>query len=140
MIPSFNPPQTPGFSGIRTFQDLRDSALGWTGRFFDYVQNYFNSTILPRLNTQMYGVGADIPSANAINFHSLIHRVTGSVNVQTINIPTQSNFAGLLVLIAKDGFSTITGGNISLAVSIPANHCVILTYDPALTTWYPITS
>lgn len=137
-IVAFNPPSAD-LAAVRSFQDLRDRAIEWIRNFTQYVNNYINQDLLLPLNSDLFGFGADIPSAAAINPTNRIHLVTGAAAISTINPP--SNFGGgLLVLAARDGFSVTTGGNIALAQAIPANHAIFLSYLPTINRWFGVTS
>lgn len=138
-IPAFQPP-SGDFASAPTFQM-------WLGRITDFFQRYLdnsrtwiNQTLLGTLNTFQFNYGADIASAGTINPTALIHRVTGAVTISTINPPATSNFAGLLVLISKDGFSTDALGNIQAAYTVNAGHTLMLAYHPVLNLWCGVTS
>lgn len=137
-IVAFNPPSAD-LAAVRSFQDLRDRAIEWIRNFTQYVNNYINQDLLLPLNSDLFGFGADIPSAAAINPTNRIHLVTGGAAISTINPP--SNFGGgLLVLAARDGFSVTTGGNIAIAQNVPLGHAIFLSYLPTINRWYGVTS
>ncbi len=138
MIPDLNPPSLDT-TGIRTFQEMRDRALSYFPRVIEYFQDYFKTQLLPQLNSDVYGFGADIASAATISFTSEIHLVTGSVTIATINVPTGFTGGGL-TLAAKDGFSVTTGGNIALAQTVNAGHAIMLSWHPVQNLWYGVTS
>ena len=137
MIPFFNP-AVVDFKPTRTFPEWLKRLADQLPRYMDNLRTYFDSTLLPPLNSALYGLGQDIASAATISPTNYVHLVTGSVNVQTINAPM--NFANSIVLIARDGFSTVATGNILLAVTITANHAGVFTYHGALQKWSVITS
>ena len=137
MIPPFQPPSAD-FGSVRTFQELRDRALSWIGRYVQYTNDYFQVNLLPPLNADFYNFGPDIAAASTINPQNYVQRVTGTAAISTINAPI--GFSGSLVLYALNGFSITTGGNITPAATIPAGQGALLTYDAALSLWVAITS
>ena len=48
--------------------------------------------------------------------------------------------AGPIYLMAQDGFSTTTAGNILQAVTIPAGHMGVFVYHPVSAKWGVVTS
>lgn len=105
-----------------------------------------------QVNTQVQGVG-ELLTANAdITVSSAIHHVTGSTTITTITLPTQQvgmtaigavtrdratpAFTGPVWLIADDGFSVGTGGNISAGRTYAAGEAAALIFDG--TNWSPV--
>jgi len=60
--------------------------------------------------------------------------VTGTAAIQTITPPPA--FSGPIFLVARDGFSFTTGGNIANSISVPANSLVTLVYTPQFSLWW----
>lgn len=137
MIIAFNPPSLDT-TGVRNFQELRDAVLGFFPRYVQYTNDYFQTQLLPPLNSGVFGFGNDIASAATINITNYIHQVTGAVAVATINVPT--GFSGSVVLYARDGFSVTSAGNITPAASIAAGHGILLAYHAGISKWVGITS
>lgn len=110
----------------RVVQQRPEIALDLFRRYLVDVVNVLNSA------TQ--GVGAVVASATTLKPTNAIHHVTGTAAIDTIVAPP--GFTGPLFLIADDGFSFTTGGNISTAGTVAAGTEAMLIYDGA--TWYPI--
>jgi hypothetical protein len=79
-------------------------------------------------------VGAVIASTTTIAPTSFMQHVSGTTAIKTITAPT--GFLGLIYLIADGAWTTITTGNIGLAITAVANQAVPFVYDGA--TWYPV--
>jgi hypothetical protein len=138
MIAPFDPPP-PGPMNFQRFQDLRSFLITWVvNKWMQYVTRYVQDFLLPVLNTQLFNYGPDIASAASITPSAAVHRITGTAAIATINAPV--NFAGAFDAIAVDGFTTVTTGNILLAVAVPANHMAHLAYHPVIAKWGIITS
>lgn len=138
MLPTFLP-TSPGAIKVMTFQELRAFVVNYViNRWQQYVITYFNTNLLPSLNTQQFGYGPDIASATTISPTNLIHQVTGSTEIDTINAP--QGFAGMFVAIATNGFTTGTSGNILLATTVAAGHSALFVFHPVAAKWGVITS
>ena len=113
----------------------------------DNVRNYLVKTFLPwqfswlgdfanAFNGGPQGLGADIASAASIDFTSFAHRVTGTVTINTINVPSSIPFAGQLILISIDGFALGTTGNIAAAKTVTQNTAVWLIWSAVDKKWF----
>ena len=94
------------------------------------------SDVIEQINSQVQGVGKPLVSSRTIVPQQAIHHVTGSTPISYVTLP--EGFTGDVTLIADDGFSTLTGGNIATAVSAPAGKALRLTYDGSML--YPLVS
>jgi len=140
-FPNFDPPP-PGTINLRTFQDLRTFLLTYMVNQWDqYVTNYFQMQLLPLLN-QRYGYGPTITAAASITPGAAVQAVTGTATIATINpMPTASGQSGgPIFLIARNGYSTSTAGNIYQAVNVAAGHMGIFAYDRDARKWSVVTS
>jgi hypothetical protein len=65
--------------------------------------------------------------------------VTGTTNVATIVPPPNWGgvSAGVMILVSTSGFSTVTTGNIALAVTLAAGKTCLFVYSQTQSTWYP---
>ncbi len=115
-LPNFSPPNYQELSG-----DLNSRVKHFAQYWPTYSQYLFN--YLNKLKTAIQlGVSGSTPFqsiASAVTITPLqqIQPVTGSISVATINAPTD---VGFIVLLAVDGFSTLTTGNIAAAVTLAA--------------------
>jgi hypothetical protein len=80
-------------------------------------------------------LGTNIVSASTISTSTSAHKVTGSTTVNTIN-PPYTGFVGEITLVAVNGFSLGTSGNVASAVTLTAGQRVSLFTDGI--TWYPM--
>ena len=87
-----------------------------------------------QVNTQVQGVGANLPSATTITLTNYIHHVTGAQAIQNIIAP--SGFTGTVALIADGAWSLITGGNIATSLTATPGTVEQVTFDGTL--WYPV--
>jgi len=103
-------------------------------------------------NTQVQGVGEVIAADDTITVSSAIHHVTGTTTITTILVPTQQvgmsaisaptkdratpAFTGPIWLWADDGFSVVTGGNISAPRTYAAGESANLVFDGS--NWSPV--
>lgn len=78
-------------------------------------------------------LGPTIASATAITLSHPAHKISGTVEITTIN-PPYTGFVGHITLIALAAFTFATGGNIAKAATAVANQVVDIFYDGA--TWY----
>lgn len=81
-----------------------------------------------------FTVGANVASASTITPTGAIFHVTGTTQINTINLPF-TGFTGSIRLIADGTWSTGTSGNIATAIAAVANQSYELVYDG--TKWYP---
>lgn len=139
-ITQYNPPPVPTPPPNRQLN---------TPVFYEQYQNYFRDfytglvewtrSVTKVINTGTQGVGDDIPAATAITVSAYQHVITGTAAIQ--NIFTVPNLpASHLTLISTNGFSLITGGNISLGRNVQAGQAVMLVWGPVDQIWYPIIS
>jgi hypothetical protein len=137
MIPSYTP-AVVDFKPMSNFQQWLTQLQRQLPRYLDNLRTYLNVSLLPSLNDNLYGLGQNIASGTIISPVNYVTLITGSAPVQTINAPM--GFAGTIVLIARDGFTTVATGNILLAVSIGVNHAGMFTWHGALQKWAVVTS
>lgn len=81
--------------------------------------------------------GADLASATAISITHGYHRVTGTAAIETINLPWNT-FAGEVTLLFTGAATTVTSGNIAIAITAVANQAVKFVYNPGQGKWYPV--
>lgn len=81
------------------------------------------------------GLGSDLSSATTITPTNEIHKVTGTVTISTITVPTNADSGETVKLIPKGLFLTDTLGNISLGSVAVLERTLILTWDG--TKWCP---
>lgn len=79
-------------------------------------------------------VGANVASAASITPTGQIFHVTGTTQINTINVPF-TGFTGQITLIPDGAFTTGITGNIALASTAVVSKALIMTYDG--TKWYP---
>lgn len=84
-------------------------------------------------------VGPAIASATTITITNAIHHVTGTTEIDKINVP--QGFSGSVKLIPDGAFTTAVvaapNGNIAKASTAVVGQVMILTYDPATSKFYP---
>ena len=113
---------------------IRVPAIEWVIQSLNTLQQNFID-IVRLLNYSEQGVGPNIPSASVITVTYVIHHVTGTESISTIQ--TSPDFGGgIIYLIADDTWTLVTGGNIASNYAPPANTLVVLVYDLNLQTWY----
>jgi len=135
----YNPPALPDFNQIRTFEDVR----GAVGRILEYLHQlngrhiqYFQH-LRENLNQSATTQGPDLAATTTISPTQFMHVLTGTATITTILPP--KDYAGQLMLFARDGFYLATGGNLSLFSSpnyIQPNAHILLTYVPSKQLWY----
>jgi hypothetical protein len=97
------------------------------------LQNYFK----PPGGIDNPLTGGAIASGSSISPDRLVHHVTGTGVISTINLP-YPGFTGPIYLIADDGFQFDTSGNIAVVGNKLAQSVTVLLYDQATSKWYPI--
>lgn len=141
MLPAFSLPTPVSQPEDRSFPSWRNWWTTYSDRIFTYLSTWMTQQLLAQFNTLLTGYGPDIASATIINPTNLIHRVTGSVTIATINAPV--NVVGPLMLYARDGFSITTGGNCTPAIAVAAGHGAWCAFLPTLGvagTWVCVSS
>lgn len=81
-----------------------------------------------------------VASASTIAPTTPFFHVSGTTTISTITPPAFCVASGTmckLTLIPNGLWSTTTGGNIAIASTAVVSKALIMTYDPATTTWYP---
>jgi hypothetical protein len=84
--------------------------------------------------------GADVIAAAAtITPKRLLTRITGTVPIATIT-PPNNYFNGPLYLYTSSAsvFTTVTTGNIAVAVTATVNKAMAMIYDPSISKWQPL--
>ena len=122
---------------------LRGSDVGWfpvadAGRESGKSDRLWSSSW-----SRVYGtaLGSDLSSTGSnvtIVIARGIHKVTGTGSIQTITPPTildGGTFVGSIHLIPTGAFTTVTGGNITIASTAVVGKTLIMTYDG--TAWTP---
>lgn len=137
MIPTFSIPTPPPEPTDRSYPSWRDWVLNYASVLYNYVSSYVAEWVR-QFNLFLVGYGPDLASATSITVGHAVHQVTGTTPVQTILQPTGQTAVGVLALIAKDGFSLVSGGNISAPanVVVPSGGAAILVYHPVLKEWF----
>jgi hypothetical protein len=124
---NYNPPEYMPQS-----EGLRDQVKG----FLDYWRTFFVYQKKWTADSQSADPSpfSTIPSATILPVSRKVQAVSGSVTVQTISaLPSFSPF----VILAVDGFSTGTSGNISAAVTVAPGTAIHFYYHPVLQKWFP---
>lgn len=80
-------------------------------------------------------VGLDLASAAIIAPTHKIHKVTGTVTIDTIT-PPWTNFAGEIHLVIAGACSFSAAGNIAEAINPAVGDVVSLVYNPVTSKWY----
>lgn len=79
-----------------------------------------------------------VASTTTITVKTDLINLTGSTAIATINVPSQGGFSGILFIVPTDGaVSTVTTGNIPVAVAMPQNRVTVLVYSKKNNKWYP---
>lgn len=78
--------------------------------------------------------GADIASAATIAPTHMIHRITGTTQVDTITVP-YPEFEGILILIATGAIVFSAAGNILLTFTMANQEAAWLVYDKVIGKW-----
>lgn len=133
-IKAFNLPTPPPHPTDHSYPAFRQWLLNYSDRLLNYM-NGWQADITTTVNNGLNGYGADIASAATVTVTNMTHQVTGTTTISTIQQPAGQSATGPLVLIAKDGFSIDTAGNVTNALTVPAGHSAWLAYHPVLGTW-----
>lgn len=81
-------------------------------------------------------IGNNIASASTITPTHDVHHITGSTNIDIINVPSP-DFCGRVTFIMDGNLDFQTSGNIGRAVNAVIHVCVSFVYDPGLGKWFP---
>jgi len=138
-IRQFTLPTPPPHPTDHSYPSFRKWLLEYSDRLLNYM-NGWTTDLTTSVNNGLNGYGADIPSAAAITVTNMTHQVTGTTTVSTIQQPQGQSAVGPLVLIAKDGFSINTGGNVLNSLTVAAGHSAWLSYHPDLQKWSGVVS
>jgi len=67
-----------------------------------------------------------------------VNSTTSTTVLKTIN-PPYAGFSGIMIIVNRSGanMTTVTTGNIALAVTIPVNQVNVLVYSKLTGIWYP---
>jgi hypothetical protein len=137
----YSPPAVPPslITPSKNFDDLRTKVSG----IVNYLQLLNSSDITyfahlqENVNQNATTEGLNIPVATTISVYKFMHVLTGTGAVQTIKPPL--GYSGQLMLIARDGFELVSGGNISMIQSpnvLPPNTHILLTWVPSRQIWF----
>jgi hypothetical protein len=78
-----------------------------------------------------------VASAATIVVSAPITFISGTTNIDNIQVPPAFVNGGQLILIPTGLWSTTTSGNIALATTAVVSRAVIMVYDAVTTKWYP---
>lgn len=140
MIPTYQFPPPPSQPIDRSFPRFRDWLMTHADRVTNSLTTWLNQQVATPLSTLLNGYGADIASANTITVTNMVHNVTGSVQINTINQPAGSSAVGPLNLIAVNGFTIGMSGNVTTGLAISAGHMAMLVFHPVTQTWTGIST
>lgn len=133
LLPPFQPPSRPT-QYQSTFPEYLRQLEQWLDKYTKYMLDY-QQQLVNVVNTGTQGFGlTTVPVDTSVFITAYISLLSGTGTIS--NIFTNSGFSGTIALIAIDGFSTDTAGNISLAVTIAANEVGYFTFDPVTGKWY----
>ncbi len=133
-VDRFVPPPVPTRKPSQQLPDYLNE-LGQHLQLFETRLYEHLSSVVRQLNTGVQGFGADIAAAASITPSAYMHVVTGTAAISRIGTPPRYA-GGPLVLIAADGFSLATGGNIASAAAVTAGTAVVLNYHSRNKLWY----
>jgi len=78
--------------------------------------------------------GADLASAATITPTHMFHRITGTTQIDNINLPA-AGFSGMLILSFAGAVLVANGGNVDIAFTSAANEFAMLIWNPARAKW-----
>ncbi len=130
MLPVFTMPSPGAEPTDRSYPRWRDWYGGYTDRVFNYLKVWIGEHLANRINTLFIGLGPDIVAGPTVTVSNMIHRVVGTAAIVTINQPTGQGSYGPVCLHARDGFTTTTGGNIQVALTVGSGHAAIMFFSP----------
>lgn len=133
MLSNFVLPTPTAQPADRSYTLWRNWWMQYSDRLYAYLSNWITQQLSTQFNTLLNGFGPDIASAATINVTNLMHRVTGSTSIATINGPPGA--VGPLFLYAENGFSLIGGGNITPPLTVAPGFGVTLAYHPVAQLW-----
>jgi hypothetical protein len=90
--------------------------------------------VTSQLNSQVQSVGKRLAAGPQLILTNPIHHVAGSAAIATIMPP--SGFTGPVWLIADDGWTLVTTGNITFGLTAVPGRAYQLVHDGAL--WAPV--
>lgn len=124
----------PDLSNIDSRDGLREFVRVLHRWLKEYVatQDGFNQHVSRELTPLTWA--APIAAASTIEPTSPLQPITGSTPIQTIGAGAQSS---RFILMAEDGFTLITGGNIASAVDVGVGQSVELLLNYTDMLWYP---
>src|SRR3990167_5496509 len=132
LLPKFNPPdfQVP----MKDLNSRVKDFFGFWNGYSQYVLQYLNKLVQ---TIQLEGA-PDVPfqaiaSAATIRPRQHIQPVTGAIAVATISTPEGFD---VVTLLAVDGFTTITTGNIAAAVTVAVGRATTFYLNPIDNQWY----
>lgn len=129
----FEPPSRPR-GQQPSFPAYLQQLEQWLDRYQNYVRDYVQQ-VVSVINTGAQGFAkSDLPAASTLFVSAYTSIVIGTAVVSTIQ--TSPDFSGQVHLIAQDGFSTDTAGNINAAITVPAGASLLLDYNPVTQKWY----
>jgi hypothetical protein len=82
--------------------------------------------------------GADIASAATITITHMVHYITGTAAIVTINLPWPT-FGGIVWLVAAGAFTWTAAGNIMGTGTAVADKAHGFLWVPSKQKWYPLT-
>lgn len=132
-LPPFQPPTRP--TQVQpTFPEYLRQLEQWLDKYTKYMLDY-QAQLVSVVNTGTQGFGLTTLAVDTdIFITAFITLLSGTGTIS--NIYTTPGFSGSIVLVAVDGFSTDTSGNISLSTAIVAGQAGIFTFDPVTEKWY----
>ena len=80
-------------------------------------------------------IGSDLEADVTLHPTHLIHKVTGSAKINTIELPYEG-FAGFVILAFEGGASISTEGNVNAAFTAEPGSVAMLLWLPGATSWF----
>ena len=78
-----------------------------------------------------------VASTTTITVKSDQVRVTGTTNIATINVPINNINTVIYVIPTSGTVSTVTTGNIAVAVAMAVNRVTVFVYNNVTKKWHP---